>query len=328
MRRRVTTTVKKDESGIPILDLLLKRYRFKDREQWRLALNEKKVLVNGSTTEISATLNPGDKVFYEAPEAPEPGVDTNIAVVYEDNSMIAVNKTGNLPCHPGGCYLENTLLHLLKDQLGNSQLHLINRLDRETSGVVLIAKDKSSAKTLSNQFLLRKVSKFYSVVTEGDFPDKLNAAGWLMDDANSAIRKKRCFVSGEPDSPPQEKAEWAETRFEIIHRSAGLSLINVELMTGRLHQIRATLCSLGYPVVGDKIYGVDERIFIRFISDRLTEQDRIKLRLKRQALHARELHLLHPVTREPMLLKAALPDDISRLDEESRGELCYCARKR
>ena len=313
MRRRVITVIKQAEAGIRLHDLLVKRYRFKSREQWCMTLSEKKVLVNGSPAEAATLLNRGDGIFYEAPEAPEPEVDRNITIIHEDEQLIAVNKTGNLPCHPGGCYLENTLLHILKEHLGLSKLHLINRLDRETSGIVLVAKDTSSAKRLSDQFLFRTVRKFYSVIVEGDFPDELNASGWLMADINSDIRKKRCFVNVEPDTPPPEKSEWAETRFNIIKHHEGLSLLNVELLTGRLHQILATVCSLGYPVVGDKMYGVDDSIFIRFISDQLTEVDRAVLRLKRQALHARELYIKHPVSREPMLFKAPLPEDISRL---------------
>ncbi len=313
MRRRVRRSVKESESGTALIDFLARHYRFKDEARWMAALCGEKVMVNGEPAGSSLLLKTDDAVFYEAPDAPEPEVDTAIGVLYEDEHLIAVNKTGNLPCHPGGCYRDNTLLALLLGRTGLSALHLVNRLDRETSGVAVAAKDTAAARVLSQQFLERTVRKCYSAVVEGDFPEQLTAAGWLVGDEHSAVRKKRRFVAGAPDAPPSGGAEWAETRFALIRRGGGLSLVNAEPATGRTHQIRATLCSLGYPVTGDKIYGVDESVFERFIHGALTVKDRGALRLGRQALHARELHLRHPVSGEPLVLTAPLPDDLRSL---------------
>ncbi|MDD2600000.1 MAG: RluA family pseudouridine synthase [Kiritimatiellae bacterium] len=313
MRRRVTAIVQAAESGMCVLDFVVKRYPFKDEAQWQAALSDKQVLLNRTPASASATLKTNDAILYHAPEAPEPKVDRNIAVLYEDEHLIAVNKTGNLPCHPSGCYLENTLLTILKKNTGVQELRLINRLDRETSGVVLAAKNAAAAKHLLRQFLLRKVEKLYSVIVEGEFPEHIIARGWLSRDTDSVLRKKRAFVAGTRDAQPVAGAEWAETRFERVKSNHELSLVRVVLITGRLHQIRATLFSLGFPVVGDKIYGVDENLFLKFISDQLTESDWKKLRLPRQALHALELGITHPVTAAPMLFKAPLPLEMREL---------------
>ena len=313
MRRRIKAVVTEIDVGLSLIDLLEQRYPFRNREQWRETISDCQVMVNGRPGALSLMLNQNDEVLYEAPEAPEPPVNIKISLLFEDEDLLVINKSGNLPCHPAGAYYENTLWFQVKKTFGLSKPHLVNRLDRETSGVVLIAKNREAAKKLSNQFLNRRVEKFYSVVVEGCFPEKLEAGGWLMTDGFSAVRKKRRFISGTQNEKPSEKGEWAESRFSLIDQIGGLSLLRVELLTGRMHQIRATLCSLGFPVVGDKLYGVDDNLFIRFINDRLSADDKSKLRMDRQALHAECLHLHHPASGESLCFTAPLPDDISAM---------------
>jgi len=313
MRRRIKAVATEMDAGRSLIDLLAQRYSFRNREQWLETISDRQVMVNGRAGAISLILKQDDEVLYEAPEAPEPPVNINISLLFEDEDLLVINKSGNLPCHPAGAYYENTLWFQVKQKFGLIKPHLINRLDRETSGVVLVAKNSKVAKKLSDQFLKHRVEKFYSVVVEGDFPEKSETGGWLMTDGFSAVRKKRRFISGAQNEKPSEKAEWAESRFSLIDQINGLSFLRVELLTGRLHQIRATLCSLGFPVVGDKLYGVDDNLFIRFINDRLSADDKIKLRMDRQALHAECLHLHHPASGEPICFTAPLPDDISAM---------------
>ena len=313
MRRRVVTSVSKDQIGQLLLTFLANRYRFKGVDAWAQTLSKREVWLNGQRTDQNVVLKFGDEILYEAPDAPEPEVDRNVSVIYVDEHLIAVNKSGNLPCHPSGCYCDNTLLNLLKSRYVDADLHLINRLDRESSGVVIVALNASVARLLSAQFMERRVVKRYSVIVEGSFPERLDACGWLLKDETSVVRKKRCFIAGCPEHSPALRAEWAETRFQLIERCGELSLVNADLITGRMHQIRATLASLGYPVAGDKIYGVDESIFIRFINDQLTATDKRLLRISRQALHAREVVLRHPVGSEILKLTAPLPDDMQSL---------------
>ena len=311
MRRRVRAVVTSEERGQTLVDLLVRRYPFKNRVQWLEVATDQRVMVNGRVEAPSLILNLADEVIYEAPESPEPAVDLNFTVLFEDEEIMVVNKTGNLPCHPGGCYHDNTLWYQIKESFGLLKLHLINRLDRETSGVMLVAKTGEAARNLSKQFFCRCVKKVYAVIVEGAFPSSLEAVGWLMPDARSVVRKKRCFVRGSSDDKPSETAEWAESRFELMQECGEISLVQVQPQTGRLHQIRATLCSLGFPVVGDKLYGVDDNFFLKFISDELTAVDQTKLRMKRQALHAKELHIHHPATGKALCFTAPLPEDMN-----------------
>ncbi len=227
----------------------------------------------------------------DAPAFPahaEPPVLRSVGILYEDDDLLVADKPGNLPCHPGGRYCGNTLLHLLRARGGNGEnLRIINRLDRETSGIVLVAKTAAMAKSLAGQFRRHTAQKEYTVLVHGAFPAHLEARGWLLPDADSVIRKKRRFVT-DKDSPTPE-AESAETDFELLALQDGISRVLARPRTGRTHQIRATLLSLGFPVVGDKIYGLDETFFLRFITDALTDSDRARLILPRQALHASAL---------------------------------------
>jgi len=313
MRRRVIAAVTVEESGSALIDLLVHRYRFKNRQDWLAVAADRKVFVNGCTAEALQILHSGDEVLYEAPEAPEPPVDKKFSVLFEDEQILALNKPGNLPCHPSGCYYENTLLYQIKEKLGLTRVHLINRLDRETSGVILAAKTEVAARNLSDQFVHRRVKKVYSVIVEGCFPDEIEAAGWLIRDENSPVRKKRRFVKGSLGGKPCEGAEWAQSGFNKIESYAELSLLCVKPQTGRLHQIRATLCSLGFPVVGDKLYGVDDHLFIQFINDQLSDLDKLRLRMNRQALHASELEVNHPATGDAVMFRAPLPEDMRLL---------------
>jgi 23S rRNA pseudouridine955/2504/2580 synthase/23S rRNA pseudouridine1911/1915/1917 synthase len=138
------------------------------------------------------------------------------------------------------------------------------------------------------------------------------ARGHLFPDLRSPVRKKRRFCA-EGTRPPDRDGEFCETLFRGIRHRDGLSLVEATPITGRLHQIRATLLGLGYPVVGDKIYGPDDTLFIRFIEDRLTASDRTRLRLPRQALHAAGLAIRPPATMVSLVFDAPLPEDMASM---------------
>jgi len=268
------------------LDLYLaRRFSAAGRRVWQERITAGKVLVNGRPVRPAHRLQRNSQISFFLPDRPEPEVDSHYSYVYRDADYAVINKPANLPVHPAGPYRENTLLHLVEKKDG-ARPHLISRLDRETSGCLLVAWNPLWARFFFKE--RQKMRKEYAVLVEGAFPDSLLAHGFLQQDLKSAVRKKRSFTRHPDESIALESAstEFFREGYDA-HRQ--LSFVRAVLHTGRMHQIRATLCSLGYPVVGDLLYGIDEGCYLRFLADALTPEDRSRLRLKRMALHSWKL---------------------------------------
>ena len=306
--RQAKIKIHEREAGARLDAWLAGRFTYHALDKWVSLIQTKRLLVNDLSSQADYLLCAGDVIAYHPVSLAEPEVSRDIQVLFEDEFILAINKPADLPCHPAGRYFKNTLLTILRDTCPEARL--INRLDRETSGVILIAKNKRTAGKLGKQFERRQVTKEYQVVVEGEFPEQLEANGILTVDNHSPVIKKRLFQW-------EGEGETSATQFRRMAYGSGLSLVHVALGTGRMHQIRATLSSLGFPVVGDKIYGLDETIFVRLVHGNMTEQDRIKLRLPHQALHAWRLTVRHPVSQEDMTFEAPLPKDVKALLEDA-----------
>jgi len=296
-----------EEAGRRLDAWLADRFTYHSRSEWQRLIAEVRIRVNDAPARPSRLLRLADEIRFEVGYLPEPPVSLDVAIVHDDPLFLAVNKPAPLPCHPAGPFFRHTLWHLLRERYG--VIHLVNRLDRETSGLVLVARNPRTAATLATC----EIRKTYLVVVAGRFPEALDAEGWLMPDENCDVRKKRRFllkdaVSG--DALPAE-AETARTRFRRRAESASWSLLEAELDTGRTHQIRATLCSLGYPVLADKLYGPDPRLFLRAMTNELTSADRALLILPHQALHAWRLAFAHPGDGSPVAIAAPLPQPLN-----------------
>ena len=306
--------IREKDAGKTLVAFLVARFTYHTGVEWARLIAEGRVRVNGYATLPEVVLQVDDVMRYDASDIPEPPVDETLRVVSDDPLLMVVDKSGNLPCHPGGRYFNHTLWALLKVRYGLTDPVLINRIDRETSGLVMVGKTPGAAQNLWKQFVAHTVVKRYTVFVEGEFPERLETAGWLSSDRDSAIRKKRRFTQAEAVSAaPDEESEWAETVFERVRVCDGFSVVTALPRTGRLHQIRATLLSQGYPVVGDKLYGLDERMFLKFCDDTLSEEDRRRLRLRRQALHADYLKFRHPRFGTLTELTAPLPAEMAAL---------------
>ncbi|NOU36061.1 MAG: RluA family pseudouridine synthase [Kiritimatiellaceae bacterium] len=311
MKREMVFEVPETADGTAVADFLTERFSYHDRAGWCERIKAGVVTVNDQPCVPETPLRTGDRLSYEPDDRPEPPVDFNIGIISDDEDLLLVNKSGNLPCHPGGRYFNHTLWAWLKNEQGLTDFTFVNRIDRETSGLVVIAKNFAASENCRKQFSGRKVVKRYQALVEStDFPAELETAGWLVADTESAIRKKRKFIPGEAARPETLDAEWAETKFRLIKQCGDIALIEAEPHTGRLHQIRATLLALGAPIVGDKLYGVDETLFLRFCKDTLTDADRARLRMDRQALHASGLSFRHPKFGRPVTVDLDLPDDM------------------
>jgi 23S rRNA pseudouridine955/2504/2580 synthase/23S rRNA pseudouridine1911/1915/1917 synthase len=303
-KRQVRSAVDWTSCGQTLLRFLASRFPYRDEEGWRQAVRNGEITLNDRPAAPETRLQMHDVISYHPAELPEPPADMNWSGVFEDGHLLVIDKPGNLCVHPAGPFFKHTLWHLLCSKYGD--IHFINRLDRETSGLMISAKDKKTASRFSGRELVRK--KVYTVMVHGSFASPLRAAGFLSKDHASTIRKKRVFTAAPPEGP----CESAETFFEPLACGGGFSLLRATLGTGRMHQIRATLHSLGYPVAGDKLYGLDENFYLQQKSDSLTEEDRKRLFLPRQALHASEIVFEHPVTGEVMRFSSTAPFGLPR----------------
>ena len=325
MKRKASISISPESAGAAVLDFLALRFTYHRRDQWEDLIRCGRVLVNGGTCVPGTVLTSGNSLEYLQAEGQEPPVSTNYSIVFEDQALLVINKPGNLPCHPGGRYFQNTLWGLLKTERAGDPLFFVNRIDRETSGVVLLTKTPAAAKHCQKQFQSGMVRKIYLVGVEGDFPSEpVCAEGLLSRDETSPIRKKQRFSPMDSRREIPGEGRRCLTRFHLIDKHEGKSLVSACPETGRLHQIRATLFSLGYPVVGDKIYGVDDAFFLKFIEQRLTDKDQSRLCLQRQALHSQSIELEHPEHGQRLHFKAEMPKDMAELFQvthwNSKGE--------
>lgn len=312
--RILSCVIRRDEAGARLIDFLGTRFPYHDAAGWARLAGDGALLVNGAIASVDIVLKENDLVRFRADGAPEPAADKAVSVLYEDRDIIVVDKSGNLPAHPAGRYFRNTLWGVLKEKFDVAEPSIINRLDRETSGVTLVAKNPAASDMCRKQFASRGVTKKYTAIVEGALAGPVRSRGYIVPRVDSAIRKKRRFEPANGSSPePGREAEWADTEFTPGERHGGISVVEAVPHTGRLHQIRATLLSLGCPVVGDKMYGLDEGVFIRFIDNRLTPEDAARMRIGRQALHASSLAFLHPADGRGMAITAPLPADMRAL---------------
>jgi 23S rRNA pseudouridine955/2504/2580 synthase/23S rRNA pseudouridine1911/1915/1917 synthase len=315
MKRRVRFQIPRDWAGQSLIEFLARRFPYHSNPDWAERITEGSVRVNGRVVPPDMPLQFRDRVDYTARDVVEPPVSADVAVVYEDRDLMVINKPANLPCHPGGRYFQHTLWAWLKGRHGVAHPEFINRLDRETSGLVVVATGAAAARELRAQFCAQRVTKRYLAIVEGGFPERVIARGRLFTDVSAGGLKRRRFVRSGPDDGPDAECagEWADTEFHFVERAGPLSVVAAWPRTGRMHQIRATLHGLGFPVAGDKIYGVDPGIFVRFCRNEMTAEDRRRLRLERQALHAAELQFRHPRTRRELAFRLDLPADMAHL---------------
>ena len=310
--RICAVSIRPGQDGQAVLDFLSVRFTYLDRDEWRRELAAGSLLVNGQKAGAGQRLVAGDRLSYRMTEGGEPPVATDFKVVYEDQDLLVVDKPAPLPCHPGGRYFRHTLWSLLRERAGLAAPLFVNRLDRETSGLVVVARHQEAARHCGRQWLAQQVEKRYLVMVEGMFPlPEMEAAGSLAPDPDSAIRKKVRFFPG--STGPPVGGRHCCTHLRRLAGANGLTLLEARPVTGRCHQIRATLCSLGFPVAGDKMYGVDEQLFLRFLEDRLSIEDRLRLRLPRQALHGAGLAFRHPADNRLLRFVSPLPREMREL---------------
>ncbi|HTQ02654.1 MAG TPA: RluA family pseudouridine synthase [Polyangiaceae bacterium] len=234
-----------------------------------------------------------------------------LPVLYEDAHLLVVDKPPLVAVHPTARYHKHTVIARLREERPKQYLNLVHRLDRETSGILLVAKtadaDRAFKRLLEDRTLGRgrpePLEKTYLAITHGVPETGLVDLPLALDEENSLRVKMRIAAPG--------TGLEASTGVEVVDRARDYALVRCALHTGRQHQIRVHLSAVGCPVVGDKLYGPDERMLARAADGELTEEDLARLELPRQALHAHRYALAHPVTGVSLDLRSPLPADLA-----------------
>lgn len=280
------------------------------RVQIRRAINAACVNVDGRRTKASFRLNAGQHVTATLPDVPRPGPEPEnipLEIIYEDQSLVAINKPPGMVVHPSKGHWAGTLTAGLAfhfEQLssigGAARPGIVHRLDRDTSGVIVVAKNDQTHLALAAQFEARTTEKEYFAIITG-VPDRDRDVIEQPIGTHPYHREKMAIRADHSSSRN------ASTFYEIAERFVGFAAVKLSPKTGRTHQLRVHLAHIGCPVLCDKLYGGRSKITMGEIRGGLPDDQVI---LHRQALHARRLKLIHPETGKPIEFEAPVPADI------------------
>ena len=264
-------------------------------------IKDGQVTVNGKKSKAGQKIEPSDRVILMIPEAaasklaPE---EMGIPVLYEDKDLIVVNKPRGLVVHPAAGHADGTLVNALLAQCGDLsgiggeiRPGIVHRLDKDTSGTLVVAKNDKAHQSLADQIRERTAKRVYWTIVQGRIEESKGRIVAPIGRHKTDRKKMAVLSQGGKD---------ATTEFVVLKRFEDFSLVQCHLVTGRTHQIRVHLAYIGYPVVGDPLYGTRKQ----------------KFEIDGQALHAKELSFIHPTTGERISCEAPLPDDMIQILEE------------
>ncbi len=247
----------------------------------------------------------GDEFFFLSDKKVDTIKDEDIPVLFEDDHILIVNKPPGMSVHATDPWGKNDLIQQLRRQRGSMELNLAHRIDRETSGIVLIARSRVIASKLREAFVGRKVEKEYTALVFGELMDEVGVIDLpICEDDKGSVRIKMMAGRG-----PDVSGAPSITKYKVIKRFDRFTLVKARPKTGRQHQIRVHFSAIGHPLVGDKIYK-DERLFIKFIDEGFSEELQRELLLPRQALHASMISFKHPLTGKGIKVEAKMPEDL------------------
>lgn len=300
MESKLIIDVSDEETGERIDSFLSGKTEF-TRTRIQQLIKDKNITVNGKVTKSSYKIEENDEIAIEVPEAETTEIkpeNIKIDIVYEDSDIAVINKQAGLVVHPAhGHYsgtLVNAILYHIKDLSGiNGEIRpgIVHRLDKDTSGLIVIAKNDKVHTTLTEMFQEKKIRKTYLAILKG----KLNKSeGKIVTqigrDKND--RKKMTVIDD------ITKGKNAITNYKVVSQNNLFTLVKVNIETGRTHQIRVHMRHLGYPILGDSVYGRKDNE-------------------KRQMLHAYKLEFIHPVTGRQMEFIGEIPEDFQKALKKS-----------
>lgn len=290
MERILDYTIDIKNAGKLIKDFL-KEKGYSRQNVVELKKMERSILVNGIWEYVTYRLKEGDllRIHIREEESSEKIVPVELPfpILYEDEDILVINKPADMPTHPSLNNYENTLANAAAYYFAKQGVpfcfRCINRLDRDTTGLTILAKHMVSCSILQEDMLNRQIKREYLAIVDG-----------VLEEKNGTIdapigRKEGSTIERMID---YEKGERAVTHFRVLERKKNATLVALRLETGRTHQIRVHMTSIGHPLIGDFLYNPKDE------------------RMTRQALHAWHLTFIHPITKESMEWEAEIPEDM------------------
>ena len=284
--------IDKDEHYDNVLHVLKEQFLLSDRLITKLK-KANKIYLNSLPTYTKKSVTVGDtvSVLIDFEEDNSNIVASNIPlnIIYEDDYLLVINKPANIAIHPSILHFDNSLSNGVKfyfDKLGlKKKIRIVNRLDRNTSGIVIFAKNEYIQECLIKQMKTNEFKKEYLAIAKGILESKSGTLNFPIARKEGSIIERT--VSSDGDS--------AITHYDVVKEFNNLSLVHIVLETGRTHQIRVHFSHIGHPILGDTLYGSPSEL------------------INRQALHSYKLTFIHPVTKKELILESSLPNDIKNI---------------
>ncbi|MEX1202078.1 MAG: RluA family pseudouridine synthase [Ferruginibacter sp.] len=322
---KLSIVIDKGQEPLRIDKFLMNRIEGATRNKIQQAIENEWVLVNDKPVKNNYKTRAGDKVVIYETDSPESSeiIPQNIPlnIVYEDDDLFIVNKPVGMVVHPGSGNPDGTLINAVAFYLKQQQPDLdestltrfgmVHRIDKNTSGLIVLAKTQKAMSDLAKQFFNHTVHRRYVALVWGNFDEQ---EGTIRGHVGRHQRFRKLFTT----YPDGEYGKEAVTHYKVLENFNYVTLVECRLETGRTHQIRVHMQHLGHPLFNDDFYGGDRIVKGTVYTKYKQFVDNCFNICARQALHAKELGFIHPRTREQMLFKSELPDDMSEVIEKWR----------
>lgn len=305
--------VDKGQALLRIDKFLMNRVENASRNKIQAAIEAESVLVNEKPVKASYKVRPLDVITVVLPDPPRDTEvypeDIPLDIIHEDNDVLIVNKESGMVVHPGFNNYTGTLVNALTHHIqqlpqlpGNSDRPgLVHRIDKDTSGLLVIAKNEKSMTHLAKQFFDHSITRKYIALVWGDIKEDGTITGYI------GRHQKDRRIMAMYDS--EANGRWSVTHYRVLERLGYVTLIECQLETGRTHQIRAHMQSIGHPLFNDAMYGGDKIIKGTVFTKYKQFVDNCFKMLPRQALHAQVIGFVHPTTKENVKFEVPLPED-------------------
>lgn len=322
---RLVIEVAKGQEALRIDKFLMQRIEGATRNKIQQGIDEERVLVNDKPVKSNYKVRPADRIVVFDHRQPDSNEivpeEMPLNIAYEDDDVLLINKPAGLVVHPGsgnpnGTLINGVAFHLKQqnpsiEESGLNRFGMVHRIDKNTSGLLVLAKTPKAMTDLAKQFFNHTVHRRYLALVWGDFEEE---SGTITGHVGRHQRFRKLFTT----YPDGDHGKEAITHYKVLERFNYVTLVECRLETGRTHQIRVHMQHIGHPLFNDDFYGGDRIVKGTVYTKYKQFVDNCFATCQRQALHAKELGFTHPVTRKEVLFTSDLPPDMLAVIEKWR----------